>query len=688
MDKQKITEYALGEMTPEESIEFEKSLESSSPLRQELVETRQVIRALSDQMPRTASLTPEQRSLLEKKCIANIKTRAAELTAHPTSQNKQKSDMVKFGLPLAAAASICVGILVLQNQEAENYPPGEAPALSLTSSSQGYPLAPKPMGASSSALAGAAASAQTISRSKSVASQSYGEASAMPLSESVAGYYPGEAPGFILPRTTGDVDFSQEGYNVISENEFKTASSSPLSTFSIDVDTASYSNLRRFLNSDTLPPPGSVRTEEMINYFRYDYPSPEAEEAFSVNVEAAPAPWAKERILVRIGLRGKELKTSDRPHSNLVFLVDTSGSMQDGNKLPLLRKSLKEILPSLDRNDTVAIVAYVGAAGVVLPPTRGNERGKITDALDSLVSGGSTAGSAGIEEAYALATGDAFIKNGNNRVILCTDGDFNVGQTSQAALEQLIEEKRSSGVYLTVLGFGSGNIQDSTMELLANKGNGNYAYIDSLPEARKVLGTEFGSTLFTIAKDVKIQVEFNPSKVEGYRLIGYENRLLAAEDFNNDQKDAGEIGAGHTVTALYEVVPKGIQIPGSPTVDPLKYQSSQATENSDSELLTVKIRYKEPGGDKSKLIETNLADKAITLNPSPDFSFAATVAAFAMKLRQSPDAGDISWDSIQSLARKSLGEDEGSHRAEFITLVEKARQISESGATFGSDSVR
>jgi Ca-activated chloride channel family protein len=672
MDKQTVTKYALGEMTPEERVEFEKSLESSKDLRQDLAETREIIRALTPQLRGEDELSPEQRSALEQKCLANIQMRGDGFTRQSPKQKGWMGDVVKFGLPLAAAASICVAILVLQNLET-----GISPRMdhirSFTSSTQGAGVPFKPM----ETIALAPTGATTLVRPKSIARQSYSGDNELFVSESSVGHFPSEEAGLTPTRSAGGVDFSREGYNAIVENEFKSTSSSPLSTFSIDVDTASYSNLRRFLNSDALPPAGVVRTEEMINYFRYDYPTPEGEDSFSVNIEAARAPWAEERVLVRIGLRGKDLKAGERPRSNLVFLVDTSGSMQDLNKLPLLRKSLKEILPSLDQNDTVAIVAYAGQAGVVLPPTRGDNKGKISDALDSLVSGGATAGSAGIEEAYELATGEAFIKNGNNRVILCTDGDFNVGQTSQASLERLIEEKRDSGVYLTVLGFGSGNIQDSTMELLSNKGDGNYSYIDNLSEARKVLGTEFGSTLFAIAKDVKIQVEFNPSKVEGYRLIGYENRLLAAEDFNNDKKDAGEIGAGHTVTAIYEIVPNGSKIPGAPSTDPLKYQTSQAIEDSTDELLTVKIRYKEPEGDRSELIETTLTDREITTKPTPDFNFATAVAAFAMKLRQSPDAGDIPWSSIQSLARESLGEDVGSHRAEFLTLVEKTKQIIE-----------
>jgi Ca-activated chloride channel family protein len=413
----------------------------------------------------------------------------------------------------------------------------------------------------------------------------------------------------------------------------------------------------------------------MLNYFRYKYPTPNNEEAFSIDLESAPAPWSEDRLLVKIGLRGKELPPAQRPSSNLVFLIDTSGSMESADKLPLLKRALKESLPQLRSDDRVSIVSYAGSSGVVLPPTSGKNREAIVAAIDSIGAAGSTAGSAGIELAYELATGEAFVSGGNNRVILCTDGDFNVGLTSQAALESLIETKRATGVFLTVLGFGTGNIQDATMELLANKGNGNYAYIDSMTEARKVMGSELGSTLFTIAKDVKIQVEFNPAKVAGYRLIGYENRLLSAEDFNDDKKDAGEIGAGHTVTAMYELIPAGKEIPGRPSTDSLKYQRSEVSSPSE-DLLTVKVRYKTPEGEASRLVERVLPSSAELAQPSEDFNFASAVAAFSMKLSQSQHVLNMSWDDIKRLAKSSLGVDEGSHRAEFLTLVEKAKQAS------------
>jgi Ca-activated chloride channel family protein len=471
--------------------------------------------------------------------------------------------------------------------------------------------------------------------------------------------------------------YQNESYAPIREIEFVTASETPLSTFSIDVDTASYSNVRRFLEEERTPPADAIRTEELINYFRYNYPQPSGENAFSVNLEINRAPWNPEHELVRVGLKGREPSAEDRGPANLVFLVDVSGSMNSPDKLPLLQRSLSALVENLSDDDRVAIVTYAGSSGLVLDSTQGKQKREILDAIANLRSGGSTNGSGGIKQAYETARQN-FFKGGNNRVILCTDGDFNVGVTDQGALQKLIETERASGVFLSVLGFGRGNLKDSTMEMLADKGNGNYAYIDSISEGRKVLVEQMGSTLFTIAKDVKIQVEFNPARVAGYRLIGYENRLLAKEDFNNDKIDAGEIGAGHTVTALYEIIPAGQTVQGSPTVDPLKYQQPEKkTVTASNEILTVKVRYKAPDGEKSRLLEIPLAAVEI---PSPDkasedFRFATAVAAFGMKLRGSPHVGEIKWTEIQDIARGALGKDPGSYRAEFLTLIEKAKAL-------------
>ena len=476
-------------------------------------------------------------------------------------------------------------------------------------------------------------------------------------------------------------EFNTEAYASVRENEFVTAKDNPLSTFSIDVDTASYSNVRRFLDDEVRPPAGAIRTEELINYFRYDYPQPTGDDPFSVNLEVSRAPWNPERELVRIGLKGRELPAEERGPANLVFLIDVSGSMEQAAKLPLLQRSLSALVENLSDEDRVAILTYAGSSGLVLAPTEGAKKREILDAISNLRAGGSTHGSEGIRLAYETAR-EHFRKDGNNRVILCTDGDFNVGVTNESELRKLIEKERESGVFLSVLGFGTGNLNDSTMELLANKGNGNYAYIDSFSEGRRVLVEQMNSTIFTIAKDVKIQVEFNPARVAGYRLIGYENRLLAKEDFNDDRKDAGEIGAGHTVTALYEIIPAGQPVPGSPSVDPLKYQHPEQDASATSdELLTVKLRYKAPDADKSKLIELPLTADDIPAfeAASEDFRFASAVAAFGMKLRGSPDAGKMTWPEIQDIARGALGNDPGSYRAEFLMLIEKAKAIEEAG---------
>lgn len=473
-------------------------------------------------------------------------------------------------------------------------------------------------------------------------------------------------------------DFNREGYDKITENRFLKVKDNPLSTFSIDVDAASYSNIRRFLNQGQLPPAGAVRIEEMVNYFTYQYPQPVKNEPFSINTEISDAPWNKDHKLVLIGLQGKKIPTENLPASNLVFLIDVSGSMQDPLKLPLVKASMKMLVDQLREEDKISMVVYAGAAGLVLEPTSGDEKTKIKDAIDKLEAGGSTAGGAGIKLAYKTAR-ENFVKGGNNRVILCTDGDFNVGESSDDAMERMIEQERKSGVFLTVLGYGMGNYQDAKMQKLADKGNGNHAYIDGISEAKKVLVNEFGGTLFTIAKDVKLQVEFNPAKVQGYRLIGYENRMLAKEDFNDDKKDAGELGSGHTVTALYEVIPVGVKSDFLQKVDSLKYQKNTAPLISSSqteEILTVKFRYKAPDGDVSKLIEHPVLDKQVALTKTSDnFRFAAAVAQFGLLLRESEYKSAASYDNVLNLARKAKGYDEEGYRSEFVRLVESARLL-------------
>ncbi len=470
-----------------------------------------------------------------------------------------------------------------------------------------------------------------------------------------------------------------EDYAQIAENEFVAVKDDPRSTFSIDVDTASYSNMRRFLGDNALPPTDAVRIEELVNYFDYDYAAPEGSAPFSMTHEVSSCPWNDDHLLVHVGLQGKVIDERDVPARNLVFLLDVSGSMNSPDKLPLLKRGLGMLVDNLRKEDRVSIVVYAGASGLVLEPTA--DKAEITSALERLESGGSTNGGAGIELAYRLAE-KTFVKGGINRVILATDGDFNVGTTSQGELVKMIEDKRKSGVFLSVLGFGTGNIKDATMEKLADKGNGNYAYIDSVAEARKVLVEEAGSTLVTIAKDVKIQVEFNPKEVASFRLVGYENRKLAHTDFNDDTKDAGEIGAGHSVTALYEVVPVGAKDAATSGLDPLKYQAEVpearlSTAAGTGELMNVKIRYKQPEGDKSDLLTFAITpdDRALD-KTTDDFRFSAAVAEFGLLLRGSQHKGDATFDEVLELARKSLGKDGEGHRAEFVRLVETAKRLS------------
>jgi Ca-activated chloride channel family protein len=477
-----------------------------------------------------------------------------------------------------------------------------------------------------------------------------------------------------VPKQADGHDFNTEEYDHIADNDFVAIADDPLSTFSIDVDTASYSNMRRFVTRSSLPPPAAVRIEEMINYFDYAYAPPTDDTPFAVHVDAAEAPWAPNHRLVRIGLKGSEISQADRPQHNLVFLIDVSGSMRGPNKLPLLQKAMNMLVDNLGSEDRIAIVTYAGSAGVVLESTTLNHKQKVKDAIDALRSGGSTNGAQGIERAYEIATA-SFAKGGVNRVILATDGDFNVGPSSKGELVSMIEKKAKSGVFLTVLGFGMGNLNDATLEQLADHGNGNYAYIDTMNEAKKVLVTEIAGTLVTIAKDVKIQVEFNPNLVASYRLIGYENRVLAHQDFNDDTKDAGEIGSGHTVTALYEIVPATEGSASASTVDDLKYQTPRgdSTAADSGELLTVKLRYKDPDGDSSKLIERAYTDSNNRMvNAAPSMALAAAVAEFGMLLRDSKHKGDANFAHAKQLAEQAARTDPHGYRAELLELISTA----------------
>lgn len=464
-----------------------------------------------------------------------------------------------------------------------------------------------------------------------------------------------------------------EDYDNIVENKFLSALNSSLSTFSIDVDEAAYSNIRRYIQMGNMPPAGAVRIEEMINYFDYNYPQPANADPFSVNTEISDCPWNPQHRLVHIGLQGKNIPIDNLPASNMVFLIDVSGSMDEYNKLPLVKTSLNMLVDQLREKDKVAIVVYAGNAGLVLPSTNGSNKTKIKEAIDNLDAGGSTAGGEGIKLAYKIAK-ENFIKEGNNRILIATDGDFNVGASSDDELVRLIEKERKSGVFLSVLGYGMGNYKDNKMQQLADKGNGNHSYIDNASEARKVLVNEFGSTLFTIAKDVKIQVEFNPSKVKAYRLVGYENRMLNDVDFNDDTKDAGELGSGHTVTALYEIIPDGVVDGFTKSVDPLKYQAiEKRLATNTNEVMTIKLRYKKPDSDISSLITQPVIDNHIAMEKTSDnFRFSAAVAEFGLLLRNSEYKQQASFSQVNQLAKSAKGNDENGYRSEFISLVKSA----------------
>ena len=510
----------------------------------------------------------------------------------------------------------------------------------------------------------------SIRGSRSNASQYYVDGTAVagnPKKPMAAGVPP------VKTAPPSDPISSGEDYEKINENPFLAAAKMPVSTFSIDVDAASYSNLRHFLHNGQLPPPNAVRIEEMINYFDYDYPGPQGYEPFEVHTELSECPWNAEHQLLLVGLQGQKMPTAQLPPSNLVFLIDVSGSMNSANKLGLVKSSLKMLVDELRPEDKVALVVYAGAAGTVLAPTPGNEKMKIKAAIENLRSGGSTAGAAGIQLAYKLAR-ENFAEGGNNRVILATDGDFNVGVSSDSELVKLIEKEREGDIFLTVLGFGTGNYQDGKMQQLADKGNGNHYYIDSEKEGKKVLVSEFGGTLFTIAKDVKLQLEFNPAKVNGYRLIGYENRMLEKEDFDDDKKDAGELGAGHRVTALYEIIPAGVESSFLATAE--DFNPPPAKTNMGDELLKLRLRYKEPKGSKSKLLEHSVSSTEIKPAATSDnFRFAAAVAQFGMLLRNSKFKGNATFANAEKMAKKSLGPDLNGYRNELVDLIKLAGKL-------------
>ncbi|HKB90124.1 MAG TPA: von Willebrand factor type A domain-containing protein, partial [Opitutaceae bacterium] len=683
LDDPRLTAYALGEMNETEREAFERELGDNFAAQTEI----EAIRASAHDL--TAAL--------EQEPVLMTKTRA------PLS--RAKAVRVPYFL-IASAAAACAGLLIwlrydeaVRLHEAKRPVPSSAEMVQLQPFSAGAPdaamlpadlsLAAKRDRDSTTAPAHAAEAVSRVRFGQDFAGKS-SNAPAAALTGGLSGNAPQSVAGdmgavgastahesmFRMAKNASDTfaagpsaKFSSvghglptEAYDLIAENDFQRAAQNPLSTFSADVDTASFANVRRFLEGNRLPPKDAVRIEELLNYFIYDYAAPKDTAPFSATMEVGSAPWAPEHRLVRIGLKGKDVSIEDRPTANLVFLLDTSGSMNEPNRLPLAVHAMRLLLEKLKPEDRVAIVTYAGKSGLALPSTSVKNKREIIDVLDGLEAYGSTNGGMGIVLAYDIAKAN-FIPDGINRVILCTDGDFNVGVTSTGELERLITDKAKSGVFLTALGFGMGNYKDATIRMLADKGNGNYGYIDSEREARKLLVDQVSGTLMTIAKDVKFQVEFNPAKVASYRLIGYEKRLLKKEDFNNDKADAGEVGAGHTVTALYEVVPAGDSGSESqPSVDPLKYQPAPKVEKIQlprkigEELLTLKIRYKIPNGDASSKLEFAVVDNGTSFEKtSGDFKFAASVAGFGMLLHDSPHKGTTSWNNVIEWAEKGFG---------------------------------
>jgi len=711
LDDPNLTAFALGELSSAEQAAMEQAVASSPEAQEFVAETQHLSRLLKSDYAADQLLLPErspnivrmeeQRRLwsstqwgslaaalaifavLGALAVSTIRREGGTFALKPAGLRKERAN-----LPTVDSSTIVEAEATTETQPAttpaqQNYlamqppvpPPNTTPEFHLDGRKPGD------------------ASVQLESRGLGA-----GKVKA-PARAVIYGSGPVAALGY-APTTSGEVrpefseselagrnrqDFDTATYDHVSENPFLPAASNPLSTFSIDVDTASYANARRFINSGSLPPKDAVRVEEMINYFSYDYHEPEGDKPFSIDLDATACPWDSSHRLLRIGLKGRDVANENRPASNLVFLLDVSGSMTPAERLPLVKQAMRLLVEKLTEKDRVAIVIYAGGSGLALPSTNGDRKETILAALEDLKAGGSTNGAEGIELAYKVAA-DNFIKGGVNRVILATDGDFNIGVTNQGDLIRLIEEKAKSKVFLSVLGVGTDNLKDSTMQKLADKGNGNYAYLDTIDEARKVLVQQVNGTLMTIAKDVKIQVEFNPACVASYRLIGYEKRMLRKEDFNNDKVDAGEIGAGHTVTALYEIVPagSGATDPSAsvPPVDPLKYQASNpaavATTQSaaSQEMVTVKLRYKKPEGDTSELTERSFVDNGSKFeNASPDLKFAAAVAEFGMILRDSQYKGKGTLGAVIEWAQEGKGRDAAGYRAGFIELARKTQTL-------------
>lgn len=673
----RLTAYALGELSPEQTREFEMELQKDPKAQKEVEEIQQTAALMKGELSKeeTMNLDLDKLSALENQTIDK-----------KSWMDILRSKYMMAGIP-ALAASVLIVLNVAKEEKNIHYLSKTAPEKKTDAVKQAIGLLKEEQAnivSTEGAKKGRSRQARKLGDPSAEMDMLADEEVVMPSTISAqrsagapAAKFNSFGGGMIAsePMPVDRQEFNTEDYDKIENADWTRVSDQPLSTFSVDVDTASYSNMRRFLNNGSLPPVDSVRIEEFVNYFDYDYEGPTNKHPFAVNFEQSVSPWNSKYKLVRIGVKGKEIKTEERPNSNFVFLLDVSGSMNDPNKLPLLKDAMKLLTRKLTEKDRVSIVVYAGASGLVLPSTPGDQKAKILGALTQLSAGGSTNGGQGIELAYKVAK-ENFIQGGINRVILATDGDFNIGNTSRGGLLTMIEEKAKSNIFLTVLGLGMGNYKDGTLEQLADKGNGNYAYLDTLNEAKKVLINDMDSTLVTIAKDVKIQVEFNPSKVSAYRLIGYENRKLAAKDFNDDKKDAGEIGAGHTVTAFYEVVPAGVDI-DSPSVDALKYQRpKKVVKGNTDELMTIKLRYKEPEGDKSSKLEFPLKDEKKKFeSASRDYQFAASVASFAMILRKDQRIGDMSIQKIIETAKANKGDDPFGYRQEFIENVELAREL-------------
>jgi Ca-activated chloride channel homolog len=676
----RITAHALGDLAAVEAAEIERLL--ADPSRAD--ERRQVeeVRRIAAALKATASEAGGTRSVDLRRAVLAAATAPrptwsadmAETTFPPVARRPQRPWWAALTTLGSLAAALLVAVSLYTFKFAGRIAPVQRPVSQATDADARDALVAAKVRERPSEPAPAM---RSLARSAGEAS---GLAASAPPAPASAVGPPSYQGG--LRRELMEIPARDEGYAAVAESRFIAPREQPLSTFSIDVDTASYANVRRFLVGGRRPPRDAVRIEELVNYFRYDYPQPQGDVPFSVTVDAAGCPWKPGHRLVRIGLQGRDIDRGARPVGNLVFLVDVSGSMQAANKLALVKQALAMLVEELTENDRVSIVTYAGNAGLALPPTTGDQKQAICAAIEALEAGGSTHGSAGIALAYEQAR-EHFIPGGSNRVILATDGDLNVGVTSTTALVDLIKEKARAGVFLTVLGFGEGNLQDEKMEALADNGNGVYAYIDGAREARKVLVEQLTGSTVTIAKDVKIQVEFNPAQVASFRLLGYENRALAARDFRDDTKDAGEIGAGHSVTALYEIALVGEETVG-PGVEPLKYQPRSEPEAASAkpaavdpaasrELLTVKLRWKRPDGDTSTLHEVPLTDRGGAFATAPaDLRFAAAVAAFGMILRESDQKGEATLALVAKIAAESLGRDEGGYRAEFLDLVRRA----------------